>query len=92
MELLGKLKNEMAQAKSKDEAKEIMENAGMKLTDDELDTVAGGMGNAHFTQVCNPRHGHRSSGQSSADYNVRESHKRWEAAGRPDLDKTRIIY
>ncbi|MCR5764970.1 MAG: hypothetical protein K6G09_03215 [Treponema sp.] len=42
MELTGKLKEEMAQAKSKDEAKEIMENAGMKLTDDELDTVAGG--------------------------------------------------
>ena len=43
MELLGKLKNEMAQAKSKDEAKEIMENAGIKLTDDELDSVSGGL-------------------------------------------------
>ncbi len=43
MELVGKLKDEMAQAKDKDEAKEIMENAGMKLTDDELDTVAGGI-------------------------------------------------
>ncbi len=44
MELTGKLKEEMAQAKSKDEAKEIMEKAGMKLTDDELDSVAGGWG------------------------------------------------
>ncbi len=44
MELTGKLKDEMAQAKDKDEAKKIMENAGMKLTDDELDTVAGGWG------------------------------------------------
>ena len=44
MELTEKLKEEMAQAKSKDEAKEIMENARMKLTDDELDTVAGGWG------------------------------------------------
>ncbi len=42
MELIGKLKDKMAQAKDKDEAKKIMENAGMKLTDDELDTVAGG--------------------------------------------------
>ena len=44
MELIGKLKDKMAQAKSKDEAKEIMESAGMKLTDDELDAVAGGLG------------------------------------------------
>lgn len=43
MELTGKLKDEIAQAKDKDEAKKIMENAGMKLTDDELDAVAGGM-------------------------------------------------
>lgn len=42
MELTGKLKDEMVQAKSKKEAKVIMENAGMKLTDDELDSVAGG--------------------------------------------------
>ncbi len=49
MELIGKLKDEMAQAKSKDEAKEIMENAGMKLNDDELDSVAGGFG------ICKPR-------------------------------------
>ena len=44
MELVGKLKDEMAQAKDKDEAKKMMENAGMKLTDDELDAVAGGLG------------------------------------------------
>ncbi len=44
MELTGKLKDKMAKAKDKDEAKKIMENAGMKLTDDELDTVAGGWG------------------------------------------------
>ncbi len=44
MELVGKLKDEIAQTKSKGEAKEIMENAGMKLTDDELDAVAGGGG------------------------------------------------
>ena len=43
MELVGKLKDDVAQAKDKEEAKKIMENAGMKLTDDELDTVAGGL-------------------------------------------------
>ncbi len=44
MELTGKLKDEMAQAKDKEEAKKIMEKAGIKLTDDELDSVAGGLG------------------------------------------------
>ncbi|MCR5764969.1 MAG: hypothetical protein K6G09_03210 [Treponema sp.] len=42
MELIGKLKDEVSQAKDKEEVKEIIENAGMKLTDDELDSVAGG--------------------------------------------------
>ncbi len=43
MELTGKLKDEMSKAKDMDEAKKIMENAGMKLTADELDAVAGGL-------------------------------------------------
>ncbi len=47
MELIGKLKDEISKAKDKKEAKEIMENAGMKLTDDELDAVAGGAGFLH---------------------------------------------
>ena len=42
MELIGKLKEKISKAKSKDEAKDIMEDAGMRLTDDELDVVAGG--------------------------------------------------
>ena len=43
MKLVGKLKDDVAQAKDKEEAKKIMEKAGMKLTDDELDSVAGGI-------------------------------------------------
>ena len=39
MELIGKLKNEVDQATSKEEARELIEKAGMKLTDEELDKV-----------------------------------------------------
>jgi len=42
MELTGKLKEQVEQAKDKVEAKKIIEEAGMQLTDDELDQVAGG--------------------------------------------------
>ncbi len=42
MELTGKLKEQVEQAKDKAEAKKIIEEAGMQLTDDELDQVAGG--------------------------------------------------
>lgn len=39
MEHIGKLKNEVDQATSKEEARELIEKAGMKLTDEELDKV-----------------------------------------------------
>ena len=44
MELIGKLKNEVESAPTKEEKKEAIEKAGMLLTDDELDQVAGGVG------------------------------------------------
>ncbi len=47
MELVGNLKNQVNQTKSLEEAKGIIENAGMKLTDDELDMVTGGAGFLH---------------------------------------------
>ncbi len=42
MELTGSLKDKVAKAKNKDEAKDIIGKAGMLLTDDELDAVSGG--------------------------------------------------
>ncbi len=47
MELTGNLKEQVTKAKSLDEAKSVIENAGMKLTDDELNMVAGGAGFIH---------------------------------------------
>ncbi len=42
MELTGKLKEQVEQAKTKEEAKEIIEKAGMILSDEELDQASGG--------------------------------------------------
>ena len=37
-----KLADQVEKAESKEEKKKLIENAGMELTDDELDEVAGG--------------------------------------------------
>ena len=47
MELTGKLKEQVEKTETKEEAKEViketMEDAGMILSDEELDKVAGGL-------------------------------------------------
>ena len=42
MKLVGELKEKVEKAKTNEEAKEIIEEAGMELTDEEMDQVAGG--------------------------------------------------
>ena len=42
MEIIGKLKEDVEKAETKEEAKKVIEEAGMKLTDEEMDQVAGG--------------------------------------------------
>lgn len=42
MKLLGNLKNQVENAKSKEEAKSLIEKAGMALNADELEMVTGG--------------------------------------------------
>ena len=42
MKLVGELKDKVEKAETKGEAKEIIKDAGMELTDEELDQVAGG--------------------------------------------------
>ena len=42
MKLIGVLKEQVEQTKSKEDARNLIEQAGMELTDDELDAVAGG--------------------------------------------------
>ena len=42
MKLVGELKDKVEKAETKGEAKEIIKDAGMELTDEEMDQVAGG--------------------------------------------------
>lgn len=43
MELTKELKEKVEKAETKEEAKKIIEEAGLELTDTELDQVAGGL-------------------------------------------------
>lgn len=43
MKLIGNLKTEVEQASSKEEAKIIIEKAGILLTDNEIDEITGGL-------------------------------------------------
>ena len=42
MELIGKLKQKAENAAGKEEVRELIEQAGVKLTDEELEQVSGG--------------------------------------------------
>ena len=55
MKLTGDLKNQVEKAESKDEKKSLIENAGMELTDDKLENVAGGggYGSGQWIAYCN---------------------------------------
>ena len=46
MKLIGNLKKQVEKAESKQEKKSLIENAGMLLSDDELENVAGGKSGA----------------------------------------------
>ena len=57
MKLVGELKEKVEKTENQEEAKKVIEEAGMELTDDELNQVAGGgaygerrgeIGNWHF--------------------------------------------
>lgn len=42
MKLIGKLKENVEKAENKEEAKKMIAEAGMELTDEEMEQVAGG--------------------------------------------------
>ena len=42
MKLVGELKEKVEKTENQEEVKEMIKDAGMELTDDELDQVAGG--------------------------------------------------
>ncbi|MBQ6441742.1 MAG: hypothetical protein IJJ13_04020 [Lachnospiraceae bacterium] len=46
MKLIGKLKEKVSKAENKAQAKELIADAGMELTDEEMDKVSGGATNS----------------------------------------------
>ena len=51
MELTGKLKEDVAKCETREEAKGKIEEAGVLLNDEELDSVAGGIKAVHFKKL-----------------------------------------
>ena len=64
MELTGELKVKVEQSKNLDETKEIIAQAGMLLSDDEIGQVTGGAGRQ---QTENEQSGHIRSNSGSDD-------------------------
>ena len=54
MQLTGELKEKVEQTESAEEAKKTIEEAGLKLTDEEMDQVAGGIDNKHRPRPVQP--------------------------------------
>ena len=52
MELTGKLKELVDKAETREEAKKVIEEAGISLTDEELYQVSGGTGKGNVTTDC----------------------------------------
>ncbi len=54
MKLIGQLKNKVEKAETKEEAKQIIQDAGMLLDDQEMDQVTGGSGGfgSHASSHC----------------------------------------
>ena len=51
MKLTGKLKENVEKAETKEQAKELIANAGMELTDEEMDKVSGGLASDVFIEM-----------------------------------------
>ena len=51
MKLTGKLKEKVSKAETKEQAKELIANAGMELTDEEMAHVFGGCGIVEYAMI-----------------------------------------
>ena len=51
MKLVGDLKEKVEKAENQEEAREIIKDAGMELTDEEMNHVAGGGNTPYWTKT-----------------------------------------
>ena len=57
MELIGNLKKKVDKASSKEEKRELIEKAGMKLNDMELEMISGGLAPTFFSSFPHEKEG-----------------------------------
>lgn len=96
MKLIGRLKKDVESATSKAEANEILINAGVELTPDELEYVTGGINTARPSQVMNPS----VNRTPSAHYKCKVCNKifvtgssiKCDGCGNNDLNKLEFLY
>ena len=67
MKLIGDLKKKVDEAKTKEEAKELIANAGMELTEEEMDAVCGGQAFEPLPLNC-PKCKHEYTGNPSQSH------------------------
>jgi len=60
MKLIGKLADNVSKAKDTEEAKGIIRDAGMELTDEEMEQVSGGAGVTGVKYKCRNNHAYNS--------------------------------
>ena len=79
MKLIGELKKQVESTSTKEEAKDVIANAGMELTDDELEMVTGGGGREYYCGI----NGHHYSGPAVWDESLRKRVQRCSLCGCP---------
>ena len=67
MKLIGNLKKKVDEANTKEEAKELIANAGMELTEEEMDAVCGGGPLVSLDNNCS-KCGHVNTGNPSQSH------------------------
>ena len=67
MKLIGDLKKKVDEANTKEEAKELIANAGMELTEEEMDAVSGGSSLVSLDKCCS-KCGHPDNGNPSQSH------------------------
>ena len=80
MKLIGELKEKVEAAESREEARRAIEDAGIELTDDELDGIAGGLRHDLFADR------HRANAHRCRPHSLTEDrHRRKSARPRPEF-------
>ena len=85
MKLIGELKEKVEAAESREEARRAIEDAGIELTDDELDGIAGGLRHDLFADRHDGPTGGKSEQMPTVHSLTEDRHRRKSARPRPEF-------